>query len=192
MHEQRGAQRPSGAAQPTRRALRTHRLADGAKGGHEREQAIAREFRIEESPVTVPDLSLLIQSGYTPRKEWVERHFRIELEDKKEEGAEGEAVTFDPEKDQDLFGSIFGSQAEGSTPDTNAAAADMQAAVAETQEPPGATPEESQEGVEPEPSIEDELGAAVDEIPEGEEEEGKEPEEEEEDEYMSSLLEELG
>jgi phage gp29-like protein len=143
---------------------------------------LTREFRIEESPVTVPDLSLLIQSGYTPRKEWVERHFRIELEDKKEEGAEGEAVTFDPEKDQDLFGSIFGDQAGattpnegGTTPEANAAS-DMQAAVAETAEPPGATPEESQADAISEPAPEDELGAVIDELPEPDAEGEEEPE----------------
>jgi hypothetical protein len=157
---------------------------------------LTREFRIEESPITVPDLSLLIQSGYTPRKEWIERHFRVELEEKKEEGAEGEPVTYDPEKDQDLFGSIFGADAAaanggGASPEMNATA-DMEAAVAETAEPPGATPEETQEDVEPEPSVEDELGAVVDEIPEEEEEDDEELEEEEEDEYMATLLEELG
>jgi hypothetical protein len=47
---------------------------------------LTREFRIEESPLTMPDVALMIQSGYTPRKEWLERHFRVELEEKKEGG----------------------------------------------------------------------------------------------------------
>lgn len=178
---------------------------------------LTREFRIEESPVTVPDLSLLIQSGYTPRKEWVERHFRIELEDKKEEGEEGEPVKYDPQQDQDLFGSIFGDQGAGSavsTENEQAAAQDLEQASDVMEEPAGATPEESQaeaiselspedelggvidemsdisggEEDEPELSVEDELNAAIGEIP-GEEEE---PEEEEEDEYMATLMEELG
>ena len=77
---------------------------------------LTREFRIEESSLTMPDVALMIQSGFTPRKEWLERHFRVELDDKKESGgpaAAGEqATTYNPEQDQDLFGSIFGSQQE--------------------------------------------------------------------------------
>ena len=112
--------------------------------------SLTREFRIEESPLTMPDVSLMIQSGYTPRKEWIERHFRVELEDKKEnqdQGQEGGETTFDPEQDKDLFGSIFGDQAQSGTPPTGnqeAAAADMQAAAQEVTPPPGAVPEEAQ------------------------------------------------
>jgi hypothetical protein len=67
----------------------------------------------------MPDVALLIQSGFTPQKEWIERHFRVELEDKKEEvGApkEEEATTYNPEEDTDLFGSIFGTNEESVSP----------------------------------------------------------------------------
>jgi phage gp29-like protein len=118
---------------------------------------LTREFRIEESPLTMPDVALMIQSGYTPRKEWLERHFRVELEEKKESGEEGESTTYNPQEDQDLFGSIFGAEGqqaatEGkqSQPETatganpQAAAADLQAAANVMDTPAGATPEESQ------------------------------------------------
>jgi phage gp29-like protein len=76
--------------------------------------SLTREFRIEESTLTMPDISLMVQSGWTPKKEWVERHFRVELEDKKEsvEPAAEEVTNYNPDEDQDLFGSIFGSDAE--------------------------------------------------------------------------------
>jgi hypothetical protein len=66
----------------------------------------------------MPDVALMIQSGFTPQKEWIERHFRVELEDKKEDpGApKAEDTTFSPEEDQDLFGSIFGTDAENVSP----------------------------------------------------------------------------
>ena len=126
---------------------------------------LTREFRIEESPLTMPDVSLLIQSGYTPRKEWIERHFRVELEEKKEEGEEGQPTTFDPEQDKDLFGSIFGAEgAQGAAPPAgNVAAAqeDMDKAAGEMDTPAGATPEESQADAIGEPSAEEELEAVV-------------------------------
>jgi phage gp29-like protein len=76
--------------------------------------SLTREFRIEESTLTMPDISLMVQSGWTPKKEWVERHFRVELEDKKESAqpAAEEVTNYNPDEDQDLFGSIFGSDAE--------------------------------------------------------------------------------
>jgi hypothetical protein len=87
---------------------------------------LTREFRIEESSLTMPDVSLMIQSGYTPRKEWIERHFRVELEekDKEQQGAEGGEgeTTYDPQQDQNLFDSIFGGAQEGSAPQTGAPA----------------------------------------------------------------------
>ena len=94
----------------------------------------------------MPDVSLMIQSGYTPRKEWLERHFRVELEEKKEGGgAEEEATTFDPEQDQDVFGSIFGGEGGQPPPgQEQAAAQDLNAAANVMDEPAGATPEESQ------------------------------------------------
>ena len=124
---------------------------------------LTREFRIEESPLTMPDVSLLIQSGYTPRKEWIERHFRVELEDKKEgEGAEDEPTTFDPQKDQDLFGSIFGgSQPEAAPSGEAKAEQELQAAADVMETPEGATPEESQADAISEPSAEDEMDAVL-------------------------------
>jgi len=79
--------------------------------------SLTREFRIEESPLTMPDVSLLIQSGYTPKKEWIERHFRVELQDATdfETNKEGETearTTYDPNSDEDLYGSIFGNEEE--------------------------------------------------------------------------------
>jgi phage gp29-like protein len=132
---------------------------------------LTREFRIEESTITVPDLSLLIQSGYTPRKEWIERHFRVELEEKKAEGGEEEATTYDPKADQNLFESIFQNPEQPTAEGKQAAAADLQAAADVMATPEGATPEESQADVF-EPSIEDELQQAVDETPSPESESG--------------------
>jgi hypothetical protein len=120
---------------------------------------LTREFRIEESPLTVPDVSLLIQSGYTPRKEWIQRHFRVELEEKKDdEGEQEQGTTFDPEQDQDLFGSIFGGDQAGAPPAEEAAAGqELQAAANAMETPAGATPEESQADAISEPLEEDEL-----------------------------------
>lgn len=81
---------------------------------------LTREFRIEESPLTMPDVSLLIQSGFTPRKEWIERHFRVELHDKEDSSSEPgtNSEVYNPETDQDLYAQIFGddSGSEESTP----------------------------------------------------------------------------
>jgi hypothetical protein len=132
---------------------------------------LTREFRIEESSLTMPDVSLMIQSGYTPRKEWIERHFRVELEDKSssEENAE-ENTTYDPQKDQNLFGSIFGDES-GPSPEQKAAAeGDLAAAKAEVAPPEGAIPEESDSGMIQSSTPEDELAQAIDELPEPEEE----------------------
>jgi hypothetical protein len=134
---------------------------------------LTREFRIEESPLTMPDVSLLIQSGYTPRKEWIERHFRVELEQKSAEGEQQEdtGTTFDPEQDKDLFNSIFGGDASGTTgaPGTQqqeAAQADLNAAAAVTAEEPGATPEESQADAIPNPAPTEQLSAPETNSPE--------------------------
>jgi len=127
---------------------------------------LTREFRIEESSITVPDLSLLIQSGYTPRKEWIERHFRVELEEKdgKDGEPESDQTTYDPKEDQDLFGSIFGGQ-EGDQVGKQAAAADLQAAADETAMPAGADPEESQaDATDVDPAAE--LSQIIDDTPE--------------------------
>jgi hypothetical protein len=127
--------------------------------------SLTREFRIEESKMTVPDLSLLIQSGYTPRKEWIERHFRVELEEKGPEGTapEGEEGTmYDPQTDQDLFGSIFGGGASTQEADKAAAGAEVAKAEEEVSSPPGATPEESQSDALGEPNPEAALMAFLD------------------------------
>jgi hypothetical protein len=132
---------------------------------------LTREFRIEESPLTMPDVSLLIQSGYTPRKEWIERHFRVELEDKSgsEENAQ-EGTTYDPQKDQDLFGSIFGDQTGPTQEQKAAAGADLAAAQGELAPPEGAIPEESDAGMIQSATPEDELAQAIEETPEPEQE----------------------
>jgi hypothetical protein len=116
---------------------------------------LTREFRIEESPLTMPDVSLLIQSGYTPRKEWIERHFRVELEEKSKKEEESESTTFDPQQDQDLFGSIFGGDGQPTQGQQQAAATDLEAAAGEMESPPGATPEESQADAISSPSAEE-------------------------------------
>jgi len=126
---------------------------------------LTREFRIEESPLTMPDVSLLIQSGYTPRKEWIERHFRVELEEKQEGEGEDQAMTYDPQQDQDLFGSIFG--ADGQQPgqpspqQEQAAQQDLDAAANVMDMPAGAAPEESQSDAMSAPSAQEQLGSAA-------------------------------
>ena len=129
---------------------------------------LTREFRIEESPLTMPDVSLMIQSGYTPKKEWIERHFRVELEEKKEGESADQPTQYDPKQDQDLFGSIFGdgTQQQPTPGQEQAASQDLQAAANVMGTPAGATPEESQADAISEPSPEDELGNVIDEMPE--------------------------
>jgi hypothetical protein len=132
---------------------------------------LTREFRIEESPLTMPDVSLLIQSGYTPRKEWIERHFRVELEQKSSEGEQQEdtGTTFDPEQDKDLFNSIFGGENSPTPEQTQAAQEDLGAAAAVTAEAPGATPEESQADAISNPAPAEQLSAPETNSPEEEE-----------------------
>jgi flagellar biosynthesis/type III secretory pathway M-ring protein FliF/YscJ len=110
----------------------------------------------------------MIQSGYTPRKEWIERHFRVELEEKDTSEEQSNETTYDPQEDQNLFESVMsgeeGATAEqpgGATPeDTQAAAADLQAAADETALPAGAAPEESQaDAIEQPPAAEQAVGA---------------------------------
>ena len=117
---------------------------------------LTREFRIEESPLTMPDVSLLIQSGYTPRKEWIERHFRVELEEKQAEDAE-QPTQFNPEEDQDLFGNIFGG-GQPTPEQQQAASKDLNAAANVMDEPAGATPEESQTETMSTPTPQEQLG----------------------------------
>jgi hypothetical protein len=117
----------------------------------------------------MPDVSLLIQSGYTPRKEWIERHFRVELEEKKAGEEEDAPTQFDPQEDQDLFGSIFGG-GTGEQPTSQqeqAANQDLEAAANVMDTPAGATPEESQADAMGQPTAEEELQGAIDEAPEG-------------------------
>ena len=145
-----------------------------------------REFRIEESTVTVPDLSLLIQSGFKPKREWVERHFKIELEDEEPGGPEGEEggrTTYDPVADANLFESTFGNEAAPVEATGEAAPAEEtapveatgEAAPAEETAPVEATgeaaPAEETAPTEEETSLEDLLGE------EPESEEPGEPEE---------------
>lgn len=123
---------------------------------------LTREFRIEESPLTMPDVSLLIQSGYTPRKEWLERHFRVELEEKQAGGEDSAATTYNPEQDQDLFGNIFGNEAGQPTPgQEQAAAQDLQAAGNVMDMPAGAAPEEGQADAVSAPSPSEQLGGVA-------------------------------
>ena len=99
---------------------------------------ISREFRIEESTITVPDLSLLIQSGFKPKKEWVERHFKVELEDEEPAGPgeeEGEKTTYDPEADANLFENTFGAEAAPAEETAPAEVAPAEAAPAEEAAP---------------------------------------------------------
>ena len=138
---------------------------------------LTREFRIEESPITVPDLSLLVQSGYVPRREWIERHFRVELE-KEETEAEEEETTFDPQEDQNLFESIMGNKGAGTD---EAAIQDLNAAANVMDEPAGATPEESQADAIDNPEQDDFesiLNSLMDEQPEESMFEGEEDEDE--------------
>ncbi len=124
--------------------------------------SLTREFRIEESPLTMPDVSLMIQSGYTPRKEWIERHFRVELEEKEVSEEETTETTYDPQEDQNIFESVMeeeegataGQPAEASPEESSAVAAtDLQAAADETALPAGAAPEESQADAIEQPAV---------------------------------------
>ena len=138
---------------------------------------LTREFRIEESTITVPDLSLLIQSGYKPKREWIERHFRVELEEEEEGGEEGENTTYNPETDSDLFNSVFGADAQpagqeaAATPPVEEAPVEEQPAEeTPTEEPlseaPAAEePPASEAPAEEEPAVEE---APVEEAPEEE------------------------
>jgi hypothetical protein len=117
----------------------------------------------------------------------------VELEEKSgnEENAE-ENTTYDPQKDQDLFGSVFGDQGATSggqtggappTPEQEAAATtDLEAAKSEVAAPDGAIPEESDSGMIQSASPEDELASAIDELPEAT------PEEEESTMSLEELL----
>lgn len=111
---------------------------------------LTREFRIEESQLTVADVSLLIQNGFKPKKGWVERHFRVDLEEDLEvngipgQDSSGE-VTFDAEKDKDLFANIFGDEQPAETPPTGEETPEQPEQTAETPEETPPTEEEKPE-----------------------------------------------
>jgi hypothetical protein len=117
---------------------------------------LKREFRIEESQLTVSDVSMLMQQGFKPKREWVERHFRVDLEEEPPEykpgGQEEEGNTkFDPEKDKDLYESIFGpEEASGGENPTEGAPTEETPEVAPTEETPEEAPVEETPEVAPE------------------------------------------
>ena len=142
-----------------------------------------REFRIEESTVTVPDLSLLIQSGFRPKREWVERHFKIELEDEEPGGPEGEEggrTTYDPVADANLFESTFGNEAAPAEETAPVEATGETAPAEETAPTEEETSLEDLLGEEPESEEPGEPGETNLEDLLGEETEGEEPAEPEE------------
>ena len=101
-------------------------------------------------------------------------------------------MAYDPQKDQDLFGGIFGSGAE--TPDqptAGAAAAEgeIQKAANEMDSPAGATPEESQADAISTPSASDQLEA----VAESDEEPGEtQADSEISDDELSSIIDSNG
>jgi hypothetical protein len=63
------------------------------------------------------DISLMIQSGYKPKKDWIENHFKVELAEEEDfeaaaPQAEGAPESYDPEADGDLYDKIFGGDEE--------------------------------------------------------------------------------
>jgi phage gp29-like protein len=78
---------------------------------------ISRQFRLEESTLTMADVSLMIQSGYKPKKDWIENHFKVELAEEEDftaaaPQAEDAPESYDPEADGDLYDKIFGGDEE--------------------------------------------------------------------------------
>ena len=76
---------------------------------------ISRQFKLEESTLTMADVSLMIQSGYKPKRDWIENHFKVELEDEEDFQAaapdvQGAPEEYDPEADGDLYSKIFGDE----------------------------------------------------------------------------------
>lgn len=74
---------------------------------------ISRQFRLEESTLTMADVSLMIQSGYKPKREWVENHFKVDLANEEDfeaaaPDAEDAPESYDPERDGDLYEKTFG------------------------------------------------------------------------------------
>jgi hypothetical protein len=63
------------------------------------------------------DVSLMIQSGYKPKREWISNHFKVDLAEEEDfEAAAPEAEdapeSYDPEKDGDLYEKTFGNKDE--------------------------------------------------------------------------------
>jgi hypothetical protein len=63
------------------------------------------------------DVSLLIQSGYKPKREWLENHFKVDLADEEDFQAaapqaevEGTPESYDADADGDLYDKIFGDE----------------------------------------------------------------------------------
>jgi len=76
---------------------------------------LKREFRIEESNLSMSDVSVMINSGFKPKKEWIERHFRVELEEEVEiepDKISGEEEVSGVGEGEDLYKSIFGDESE--------------------------------------------------------------------------------
>ena len=76
---------------------------------------LSRQFRLEESTLTMADVSLMIQSGYKPKKEWIANHFKVDLADEEDFQAAAPNVedapeSYDPEADGDLYAKIFGDE----------------------------------------------------------------------------------
>ena len=131
--------------------------------------SLTREFRIEESPLTVADVSLLIQNGFKPRKEWIQRHFRVDLEDELKPMFPGQEdpnaeVNFDPNTDKDLFKSIFGDE-ESAPTEPAEAPAEPTPEVAPEEAPAEPTPEAAPEEVPAETPAESPPEAAPEEVP---------------------------
>lgn len=156
---------------------------------------INREFRIEESQLMVGDVTMLMQNGFKPKREWVERHFRVDLEEDAPEYTMGsdsdDPVKYNAEEDKDLYESIFGpapteseAPAEEGTPpeeqpEVTSEDEDILKEVEDTVE--GKTPPETEEGAkeatteeQPEETSEDEVAPETEELEEGLTEEDKE------------------
>jgi phage gp29-like protein len=119
---------------------------------------ISRQFNLEESTLTMADVSLMIQSGYKPKKEWIQNHFKVDLAEEEDFEAaapqtEDAPEPYNPETDGDLYEKIFGGEGEGA-PETEMAPGEEAPEDASAK-----TPEEMEaEGQleEPAPVIEDE------------------------------------
>jgi len=73
---------------------------------------LSREFRIEESNVTSSDISVLSDLGFMPTRDWVKRHFRMDLEEPAPPAEEEtpEEAPIEEGGEEDLFSSLFGDE----------------------------------------------------------------------------------